>query len=235
MQMLVVEDGQATSQALRKLFEVDGHRIDGVALFSEALQLLHAILYDLVVVDLDHPAGNVIELIRSIRRAGSLVPILVVAADCGAPAIPVALENGADECVQKPVSATILLAHVRAVRRRVAIAREDEIVVGDVTLSRSRRLILGPARSARLTFKEFVLLEYLMGRPNVLVPRAELLQRVWNYQFDPGTGMLDVAVHRVRRKLATCSDQVTVIAQRGHGVMLSVIQEGGRKPIGAIG
>jgi DNA-binding response OmpR family regulator len=235
MQMLVVEDGQATSQALRKLFEVDGHRIDGVALFSEALQLLHAILYDLVVIDLDHPAGDVLELIRSIRRAGSLVPILIVADDCGAPAIPIALDNGADECVQKPVSATILLAHVRAVRRRVAIAREDEIFVGDVTLSRSRRLILGPTRTARLTFKEFLLLEYLMGRPNVLVPRAELLQHVWNYQFDPGTGMLDVAVHRVRRKLATCSDQVTVIAQRGHGVMLSVIQEGGKKPLGAIG
>ncbi len=235
MQMLVVEDGQATSQALRKLFEVDGHRIDGVALFSEALQLLHAILYDLVVIDLDHPAGDVLELIRSIRRAGSLVPILIVAGDCNAAAIPIALDNGADECVQKPVSATILLAHVRAVRRRVAIAREDEIVVGDVTLSRSRRLILGPTRTARLTFKEFLLLEYLMGRPNVLVPRAELLQHVWNYQFDPGTGMLDVAVHRVRRKLATCSDQVTVIAQRGHGVMLSVIQEGGRKPLGAIG
>lgn len=225
MQMLVVEDGQETSEALRRLFEVDGYRIDGVSLFSEALQLLHAIAYDLIAVDLDHPAGDAAELVRSLRGAGSLVPVIVLASNCADPVVRIALDNGADECVQKPVSASILLAHVRAVRRRVAVAREDEVFVGDVTLSRARRMIVGPQKSARLTAKEFALLEFLMGRPNVLVARSELLEHVWGYTFDPGTGIVDVAVHRVRRKLAMCSRTVTVVAQRGHGVMLSVAAE----------
>ena len=225
MQMLVVEDGHETLDALRRLFEVDGYRIDGVTLFSEALQLLHAVRYDLVAVDLDHPAGEAAELVRSLRLAGSLVPVIVLASSCDDRVVRLALANGADECVEKPVSASILLAHVRAVRRRVALAREDEVFVGDVTLSRARRMIVGPQKSARLTAKEFALLEFLMGRPNVLVARSELLEHVWGYSFDPGTGIVDVAVHRVRRKLVMCSRKVTVVAQRGHGVMLSVAAE----------
>jgi response regulator RpfG family c-di-GMP phosphodiesterase len=72
MQMLVVEDGHETLDALRRLFEVDGYRIDGVTVFSEALQLLHAVRYDLVAVDLDHPAGDAAELVRSRTTSGDL-------------------------------------------------------------------------------------------------------------------------------------------------------------------
>lgn len=222
MRVLVVENGEVTTKELRTLFAPDGHEVDAVAVFDEALQLLHAIRYELIVIDIDITVGDVPHLITTIRRAGYVMPMLVLAPSCDDPRIARAIEVGADECVKKPVSAGILLAQVRAEQKRVLAARDDELSAGDVTLSRGRRTIHGIGKTLKLTVKEFALLEVLMSQPNVMVPRSELLERVWGYKRDPGTGVLDVALSRVRRKLEDCSRDVTVSGVRGHGVILSI-------------
>lgn len=220
MRMLVVEDGGRSIEELRELFHPDGHDADSASLFSEALQLIHAIRYDLVVIDVDVATGRASELVDSIRRSGNNVPIMVLAANGEDPRVAECLEAGADEWVHKPVTASALLKHVRASQRRVLADREDLLVAGSLSLSRSRQSIVQDQGFIQLTAKEYAVLEMLMERPDALVPRSEILLRVWGQPNDTGTGVLDVALHRVRRKIAGVSGDMEIIGIRGQGVVL---------------
>lgn len=228
MRMLVVEDGARSIEELRELFHPDGHDADSASVFSEALQLIHAIRYDLVVIDVDVTKGRASELVDSIRRSGNNVPLMVLAADESDPRVVECLEAGADEWVRKPITASALLKHVRASQRRVLADREDLLVAGVLSLSRSRQSVVSGQELIPLTAKEYAVLEMLMERPDVLIPRGEILLRVWGLHNDTGTGVLDVALHRVRRKIAAVCGGMEIVGIRGQGVVL-VTQAGEKR------
>ena len=148
---------------------------------------------------------------------GGTWPVIVVSASGEDRSIIDAVNAGADDYLVKPVSEAVLVAHIRAVLRRCAPARPDEIHFSDVVLNRSKRYVTGSQGEATLTAKEYGLLELFLSNPDRVVPRAELLARVWGFTFEPRTSVVEVAVSRVRRKLAQVSSRVRLHALRNVG------------------
>ena len=223
MRILVVEQDGSVARWLRRTFGDEVHAVDAVTSATEAAKTVAARDYDLVVMDIDLGLSDqdghsaVVEL----RRLGGAWPIIVVSASGEDRHVIDAVNAGADDYLVKPVSEGVLVAHVRAVLRRAAPTRTDQIFLGDVTLDRATHHVRGSMGEARLTAKEYAVLELFLSNPQRVIPRSELLARVWGFTFEPRTSVVEVAVSRVRRKLGKVSSRVRVIALRNVGFITS--------------
>ncbi|HUQ82909.1 MAG TPA: response regulator transcription factor [Gemmatimonadaceae bacterium] len=219
MRILVVEREDSVAGWLRHTFGSERNTVDVVSTAAEAAEQALSQDYDVVVMDIDlgladqHGQSAVAKL----RRMGGTWPVIVVSANGEDRSIIDAVNAGADDYLVKPVSEAVLVAHIRAVLRRSAPTRPDEIHFGDVVLNRNKRYVTGAQGEATLTAKEYGLLELFLSNPDRVVPRAELLARVWGFTFEPRTSVVEVAVSRVRRKLAQVSSRVRLHALRNVG------------------
>jgi DNA-binding response OmpR family regulator len=131
------------------------------------------------------------------------------------------LDAGADDYVTKPLMVDEFRARVRALVRRGGARRTEQLTCGNVVLNRlSRQLFVG-GTEVPLTAKELPLLEQLLLNMDAAVSRTELLERVWDMHFDPGSNVVDVNVARIRRKLSDAGADVIISAKRGVGFVLS--------------
>jgi DNA-binding response OmpR family regulator len=219
MRILVVEREISVGRWLRHTFGSELNTVDSVSTAAEAAQQALNKEYDLVVIDIDLGLAdqNGQSAIAELKRLGGNWPVIVVSASGEDRHVIDAVNAGADDYLVKPVSEAVLIAHVRAVLRRSAPARPDEIHFGDVILNRSKRYLVGSQGETKLTAKEYGLLELFLSNPDRVVPRPELLARVWGFTFEPRTSVVEVAVSRVRRKLAQVSSRVRVYALRNVG------------------
>jgi DNA-binding response OmpR family regulator len=219
MRILVVERDGSVARWLRRTFGEEVHAVDAVTTAAEAAEIVVIRDYDLVVIDIDLGISdqNGHSPVAELRRLGGAWPIIVVSASGEDRHVIEAVNAGADDYLVKPVTEGVLVAHVRAVLRRSAPRRTDQIFLGDVTLDRATHHVRGSVGEARLTAKEYAVLELFLSNPQRVIPRSELLARVWGFTFDPRTSVVEVAVSRVRRKLATVSSRVRVQALRNVG------------------
>ena len=219
MRILVVEQEDSVARWLRHTFGEELNTVDAVSSASEAARQALGRDYDLVVMDIDLGLAdqNGQSAVAELRRMGGTWPVIVVSASGEDRHVIDAVNAGADDYLVKPVREAVLIAHIRAVLRRSAPTRQDEIHFGDVILNRSKRYVVGSVGEARLTAKEYGLLELFLSNPDRVVPRSELLARVWGFTFEPRTSVVEVAVSRVRRKLAQVSSRVRLYAVRNVG------------------
>ena len=219
LRILVVERESSVARWLRRTFGSELNTVDVVSTAVEAAQ--HAIShdYDLVVIDIDLGLSdrNGQSAVAELRRLGGTWPVIVVSPNGEDRSVIDAVNAGADDYLVKPVSEGVLVAHVRAVLRRSIATRPDRIFLADVILDRANRQISGSLGQVRLTGKEFELLEIILSSPDRVVPRSEVLARVWGFTFEPRTSVVEVAVSRVRRKLSQVSARVRVLALRNVG------------------
>jgi DNA-binding response OmpR family regulator len=219
MRILVVEREDSVARWLRHTFGSEVNTVDVVSTAAEAAEQALSRDYDLVVIDIDLGLAdqNGQSAVAELRRMGGTWPVIVVSASGEDRSIIDAVNAGADDYLVKPISEAVLVAHIRAVLRRSAPTRPDEIHFSDVVLNRSKRYVTGSQGEAKLTAKEYGLLELFLSNPDRVVPRAELLARVWGFTFEPRTSVVEVAVSRVRRKLAQVSSRVRLHALRNVG------------------
>ena len=173
-----------------------------------------------VVLDLGLGDRSGLDLLREFRADGAEVPVLVLTTNAAEATIVSALDAGADDYVVKPLRPSEFGARVRAMLRRPLGESTREISVGALRLRRLDREITVHGRHLTLSPKEFALLEYFILHAGVVATRAELLARVWNMHFDPGSNVIDVHVTRLRRKLDEAGAGVRIEARRGHGFAL---------------
>ena len=223
MRILVVEQDESVARWLRRTFGNEVHAVDAVTTAAEAAKIAATREYDLVVIDIDLGISdqNGHSAVVELRRLGGAWPIIVVSASGEDRHVIEAVNAGADDYLVKPVTEGVLVAHVRAVLRRAAPTRTDQIFLGDVTLDRATHHVRGSMGDARLTAKEYAVLELFLSNPQRVIPRSELLARVWGFTFEPRTSVVEVAVSRVRRKLAKVSARVRVQALRNVGFITS--------------
>jgi DNA-binding response OmpR family regulator len=200
---LLVEDEDSIAGLVRSYLERDGFTVVHVTRGTEAIEELERRPVRVVVLDVGLPDVDGFEVCRLVRSS-SRVPILMLTARDEEPDRVAGLEFGADDYVTKPFSPRELCARVKAVLRRAEGWADDEreLARGDLVVRRDEREVTVGGEPVELTAKEFDLLAFFLGNPEVVLTRELLLDRVWGLSYPGGTRTVDVHVASLRRKLA---------------------------------
>ncbi len=228
MRLLLVEDEEDLVETVRPGLVKDGYAVDVATTAAEALSKLPLNDYDLLVLDLRLPDGDGFELCRQIRAGELEAPggpdlrILMLTARGTLEDRVRGLDAGADDYLVKPFSLAELRARLRALLRRDAGVEPGALRVGELTLDSARHQAWRRGRPLRLTPKEFSVLEYLMRRPDQVVPAGELLRQVWDERADRFTETVRVTVGTLRRKLNGDGGPSLIETVPGKGYRLKV-------------
>jgi DNA-binding response OmpR family regulator len=199
--VLLVEDEENLASLVRAYLEQENYRVIWVVTGAEALRAIEAEPVRLVVLDLNLPDMDGLDVCRQIRSRSS-VPVVMLTSRDEEPDRLAGLETGADDYIGKPFSPRELVARMKAVLRRTEPHSEEELLVlGDIVLRRRAREVSVAGEPIELRPKEFDLLAYLMQNPGAVLSRDVLLERVWGFDYEGGTRTVDVHVAQLRRKL----------------------------------
>lgn len=221
MRALLVEDDASFALLARHVLEQEGFAVDVATTGSDAQTLAHVNEYDCIVLDLGLPDQNGIQIVQTLRREGRTTPVMVLTGNADGQTTIRVLDAGADDYVTKPVVIEQLRARIRALVRRGGAQRTEKLTCGNLVLNRLSRQLFVDGNEVRLTAKELPLLEHLLLRCDEVVSRSELLERVWDMNFDPGSNVVDVNVARIRKKLTQAGAEVRILARRGMGFVLT--------------
>jgi DNA-binding response OmpR family regulator len=201
MRILVVEDETPLATFVRKGLEAEHYAVDTAGDGEQARCMALESDYDLVVLDLNLPKLDGIDVLRAVRAKKPGLPVLVLTARSRIEDRVQALDSGADDCLNKPFSFTELSARIRALLRRGPRTVETVLQVADLELDRVERKVKRAGKHIDLTSKEFALLEYLLRNTGRRVTRTMIIEHVWNLSFDTSTNIVDVYVNYLRRKV----------------------------------
>jgi DNA-binding response OmpR family regulator len=232
--ILLVDDEKAITANLRPFLERSGFEVDTAADGEEALAKIRTFDPDLLVLDVLMPRLDGREVLRRLRRADDWTPVILLTQVGESTERAMALEEGADDYLNKPFDPHELVARIRAVMRRARpgqppLASAEQLVSGALRLDRrSRRAYMG-AEELHLTPKAAALLEYLMTHPDELLSRERLLDVVWGWDYPAGTRTVDTRVAEIRRALdEDPSDPLYIETVPGQGYRFIGLVEAGR-------
>jgi two-component system, OmpR family, response regulator MprA len=219
--VLVVDDDLAVRESLERALRGHGFSVELAGDGVEALSKLHGGTYDAVVLDLMMPRLDGVSVCRFVRNAGNQVPILMLTARDAVPERVTGLEAGADDYVVKPFALEELLARLRALLRRTKAGDGDGVLrFADLVLDSNAVAARRGSRAIELRRMEFQLLELFMLNPKHVLSRSQIYERVWGYDFGPGSNSLDVQIGHLRRKLEAGGESRLVHTVRGMGYVL---------------
>jgi two-component system OmpR family response regulator len=222
MRILVIEDDATTADYIAKGLGEEGHVVDLARTGRDGLFLALNESFDVIVTDRMLPGPDGIAILRAVRASGIATPVLVLTALGEVDRRVEGLEAGADDYLAKPFAFAELRARLRALARRPAVAADStELTVGDLRMDLLRRSVARAGRAVELLPTEFRLLEYMMRHPGQVLTRTMLLEKVWDFSFDPTTNVIDVHVSRLRRKLEAGGEAPMIRTVRGAGYILA--------------
>ena len=219
--ILVVEDDAETAAQLVDSLTGNGYRVDLALDGDDGLSRGRSADYAVMTIDRMLPGLDGLSLIQRLREAGVATPALIISALGEIDDRVRGLRAGGDDYLVKPFAFAELLARVEALARRSStVIKETVLRVGDLELDLVSRTANRGGREIALLPREFQVLEYLVRNQGQVVPRAMLLQHVWDLHFDPTTNVIDVYVGRVRRKIDSGQDYPLIHTIRGIGFCL---------------
>jgi DNA-binding response OmpR family regulator len=220
MQVLVVEDEPRMAQLLRQGLEEEGHSVVVAGNGRDGLAMASSHPFDAIVLDVMLPGLDGFSVARKLRAARNQTPILMLTARDATHDVVEGLNLGADDYLVKPFSFEVLLARLRAVSRRGAIAEPPVLQVSDLALNPSAREVSRAGRKIALTRTEFGLLELLMKRAGRVVTRENLIESVWGFDCEVRSNTLDAFIRLLREKVDTAGETKLIQTVRGVGYCL---------------
>lgn len=220
MRVLVVEDEKKLAMSLKRGLEADGFAVDVALDGTDGLWRATEHPYDAIVLDIMLPGLNGYELCGRLRDAGNWTPILMLTAKDGDLDEAEALDTGADDFLRKPFSHVVLVARLRALLRRGQPERPVEMSAGDLRLDPTQRSCARGDVAIELTAREFSVLEYLIANTGTVVSKQDLLDHVWDYEFEGDPNIVEVYVRHLRRKIDDPFAVNSIQTVRGAGYRL---------------
>jgi len=221
MRILVVEDDKGTARFIKKGLSEEGFMTDVVSGGEEGMFMATTEIYDLIILDVMLPEINGFEVLRDIRQKGVSTPVLFLTAKDEKEDIIHGLDLGADDYLVKPFAFAELLARVRAVLRRGQTSDQmQKLIIGDLVLDRVTRQARRNDKIVELTAKEFQLLEYMMRNAGQILTKTMILDRVWGYDFDTQSNIIEVHVNRLRAKVDKDFSTKLIHTVRGVGYVI---------------
>jgi two-component system OmpR family response regulator len=220
MRLLIAEDDAKLSKALARGLRAEGYAVDVAETGGEALLQMRVYDYDAVVLDVMLPGPDGVDVCRALREEGRWSPVLMLTARDGVGDRIRGLDAGADDYLIKPFDFGELVARLRALVRRGAPERPAVLTVGDLVVDPAARSVVRAGCAVGLTAREFAVLEYLVRHVGDVVPRTELLDHVWDQNYQGSTNIVDVYVGYLRRKLEQPFGRPLIRTVRGAGYVI---------------
>ena len=219
MKLLLAEDEVDLSAAIKQILEIGGYAVDAVFNGDDALYYAENGSYDGVILDVMMPGLHGITVVKKLREHGYGVPVLILTARAEIDDKVLGLDSGADDYLTKPFAAKELLARVRALTRRKAETL-SAVTFGGVTLDPETCELRAAEGSARLTNKEYRLMEYLIRNHNAVLSTERIFGQVWNSEAEAELSVVWVFISALRKKLKNIGAGCEIVAARGVGYRL---------------
>ena len=201
MKILIVEDQERLAEFLRKSLNEKSYTVTAVGSCAAANDAISETGYDVVVLDLNLPDGDGLDLLREWRLSGFNEPVLILSArDTVADKIK-GLDLGADDYLPKPFSVQELLAHIRALLRRQATVKQSVLEHNGIRIDLLGHVVSLDGEQIDITSREFALLEIFMKNVGRVLTRTQISEKIWSSHYDVDTNLLDVYMSRLRNKL----------------------------------
>ena len=220
MRILVVEDEKKTASFVRKALQAESFAVDVVHTGADGLAAATTGAFDAVVLDIMLPGRDGLSVLRQLRAHKNSTPVLLHTVRGAVNERVEGLNAGADDYLPKPFELSELIARIRALTRRGAENKSTVLRVADLSLDTLSRRAQRGGNEIELTAREYRLLEFLMRSTGRLCGRMAILEKVWDYNFDPGTNLVDVYIRRLREKVDTNFEPKLLHTVRGAGYVL---------------
>jgi len=217
MRILVVEDEERLCELLRVGLTEHGYAVDVSGDGITGLELARTNNYDAIILDIMLPGMNGYRVCAALREENIWTPILMLTAKSGDYDHAEALDTGADDFLAKPFSFVVLLAHLRALLRRTGRKRPAVLTAGDLRLDPAAHRCLRGEVEIELTPRQFSLLEYLMRHAGDVCSKAEIIEHVWDQNFDGDPNIVEVYVGHLRRRIDVPFGRQALQTVRGSG------------------
>lgn len=220
MRLLIIEDDPDMILTLSLALTKNNFTIDTARDGEEGYHLATINNYELIILDCNLPKLSGQEVVRKLRAAGHVVPILILTVLSEINDKVELFELGADDYLTKPFAISELLVRIKALLRRGTILKGKILKIGQIELDLDKFLVLKNGRRIALSSKEFALLKYLMDNPNRVLTRQEIMDNVWDENHDPFSNTIEVHIMNLRKKLETGGEQI-ILTIPNHGYRIA--------------
>jgi len=220
MRVLVVEDEKKTASFIRKALQAEGCAVDVCGTGDDALAAATATPFDALVLDIMLPGRDGLSVLTQLRARGNQTPVLLLSARGEVNERVHGLNAGADDYLPKPFVIAELVARVRALARRGGEPKSVVLRLANLSLDTVTRELRRGETKIELTAREYRLLEYLLRGTGRICGRMSIIEKVWDYDFDPGTNLVDVYIKRLREKIDDGFEPKLLHTVRGIGYVM---------------
>lgn len=220
MRLLLAEDEPSLSRALSHMLKKSNYEVDTVFDGEEAIEYIHSINYDCILLDVMMPKMTGIDVLQSIRKEGVTIPVIMLTAKSEVDDKVLGLDSGADDYVTKPFEIKELLARIRSVTRPRISTEANTISFANSTLNRSTFVLSTQNGTVKLANKEYQLLEMFMSNPGQILPVDRIYEKIWGNDNNTEINVVWVYISNIRKKLSKINADFTIKATRNIGYYL---------------
>lgn len=221
MKILVVEDEKDLNNIISKYLKKEGYGVDSALDGEEALDFINMSQYDLILADIMMPRLNGYELVTRLREKNIKTPVLYLTAKDSLDDIVKGLDLGADDYLVKPFEFKELLARIRVLLRRNYGLSDNILNIDNMKINLTKKTVFRNNQKIRLTGKEYEILEYLALNRDRILTKDEILEHVWDFNYEGSSNIIEVLIKNIRKKIDIGNSKPLIFTKRGLGYVLS--------------
>lgn len=222
MKILIVEDEEMLNNIVAKRLKLENMIVDQCYNGDSGLDYISTSSYDVIILDIMMPGIDGLSIVKQMREEGNKTPVLFLTARDSVNDKVAGLNVGADDYLVKPFEFDELLARIYALSRRSNNQASDDMLIGPLTINRKSRSVKRNGVSINLTAKEFDLLYYLASNMNIVLSRQQILDHVWEYDYESYSNLIDVYIKDLRKKIDIGDGVKLIHTVRGVGYVFKV-------------